>query len=138
MTTNSKDKRTTTLVVIGLGVFVLAVIICAGVSSITNNRRDARSPTPDPYEVFVTVRNTCGVCGTDSPVGAWEAADGRSIILSDNGNYVATFKDGSTSTGTWSVDDGELCLTHAAGTACYAYRQKTDAMKLENAIYIRR
>lgn len=98
------------------------------------------TPTPDPYRVFIQVRNTCGVCGTNSPIGGWEAEDGKSLILSDNGNFVANFTDGTTGSGRWKQDGAQLCLTPSlvGREVCYNYQQKMDAMKLDDAIYIRR
>lgn len=90
-------------------------------------------PTRQPTETFTTVRNDCGLCGTDTVIGGWEATDGRVITLSEDGNYVAFFADGTTARGEWTLVGSELCL----GSACFSYQQKTDAMKLDDAIYIR-
>ena len=96
------------------------------------------TPTPNPFEVFRTVRNDCGTCGTDSPAGGWEAADGRTLILSEKGNYSATFTDGSSLRGTWEQSGSRLCLQTGDAETCFSYQQKVDAMKLDDGIYIRR
>lgn len=97
------------------------------------------TPTPDPFKTFTTVRNSCGVCGTDSPVGGWEAADGRTLILSENGNFVVYFEDDTSMRGEWSLTGSQLCLTTSIGaSSCFSYQQKVDAMKLDDAIYVRR
>lgn len=96
------------------------------------------TPTPNPYEVFTTVRNSCGACGTNSPEGGWEAADGRTLILSENGNYVANFNDGTSLSGEWVLKNNQLCLQTGGAESCFAYQQKVDAMKLDDGIYIRR
>ena len=87
---------------------------------------------------FETVRNDCGMCGTNSVVGGWETEDGRALILSSDGTFTAIVDD-SPMIGKWELGGGELCLLQATGAeSCFTYQQKTDAMKLNNAIYIRR
>jgi len=95
--------------------------------------------TPAAVPAFAEVRNDCGLCGTNSPVGGWETEDGRALILSADGDFTAIFADGATIAGTWSQTAGKLCLESATGSqTCYSYRQRVDAMKLDDAIYIRR
>ena len=89
------------------------------------------------YSGFETVINDCGACGTSSIVGGWETEDGRMIVLSDDGTFTASI-DNSYMMGQWEVDGHDLCLTQATGAVtCLAYEQKIDAMKLDDAIYIR-
>jgi len=133
----------------GLGPLVAAVVMIAIVAALYLNSREqgapwegAAGPTTarpaDVYETFQTVRNECGLCGTDSPVGGWEAEDGRSLILRENGNFTAFFVDGTTMSGTWLVGDTRLCLSpESGGQQCLRYQQKVDAMMLDEAIYIR-
>ncbi len=87
---------------------------------------------------FVEVRNDCGLCGTSSPVGGWESANGRALILNDDSTFIAMFDDGDPMIGNWEKDGSKLCLSLATGAkSCFSYQQKVDAMKLDNAIYIR-
>ena len=92
-------------------------------------------PKTDP---FVEVVNDCGQCGTNSPVGGWEADNGRSIILSSTGIFTASFEDGTSMNGTWEQKGNSICLNSAGAEKCLVYQQKTDAMKLNDLIYIRR
>jgi len=95
--------------------------------------------TPDQFSVFLTVRNSCGACGTDDPVGGWETEDGRMLILSSDRTFTADVGDGSTMRGDWAKAGASLCLLPVSGgKTCFDYAQKVDAMKLDNAIYIRR
>ena len=88
---------------------------------------------------FRTVRNDCGRCGTDSPVGGWESEDGRSLVLNEDKTFVAFFDDGTAMRGDWSQPGAELCLwPTTGGRTCFSYEQKVDAMKLDDGIYIRR
>lgn len=85
------------------------------------------------------VRNTCGSCGTNSPIGGWESTDGRALILSDDGSFLAFFNDGTSMSGEWTRRGSKLCLLPATGgETCFSYEQKIDAMKLDNGIYIRK
>lgn len=88
---------------------------------------------------FREIRNSCGACGTDSPVGGWESNNGRSLILSSNGNFVAYYENGTSLAGEWEQTGRQLCLSLDIGSrSCLRYEQKVDAMKLDDAIYIRR
>lgn len=88
---------------------------------------------------FQEVRNNCGSCGTNSPIGGWESTDGRALILSDDGSFLALFNDGTSMSGDWTRSGGELCLLPSTGgETCFSYEQKIDAMKLDNGIYIRK
>lgn len=106
----------------------------------------APTPTLVPYAASKSsassslneVRNNCGACGTNSPVGGWESTDGRSLILSENGNFTAFLSDGSSMRGTWSQTGNRLCLTTGSVETCFQYQQRLDAMKLDDAIYTRR
>lgn len=115
--------------------FVLAFLLLMGTACANEPKP---TPTPNPYEVFRTIRNNCGSCGTDSPVGGWEAADGRTLTLSENGNYTAFFTDGTSLRGEWELTSNRLCLQTNGAESCFSYQQKVDAMKLDNGIYIRR
>ncbi len=96
-------------------------------------------PSQSSSSGFVTVRNTCGACGTNSPIGGWEKADGQTLILAANGNFTTYYPDGSSISGTWKLTGSQLCLTIYGSTnpQCFSYEQKIDAMKLNDAIYIR-
>ena len=95
--------------------------------------------TLDPFSVFRTVHNSCGACGTDDPVGGWETEDGRMLILNSDKTFTADVGDGSTMRGDWAKAGASLCLLpNAGGQRCFDYAQKVDAMKLDDAIYIRR
>lgn len=124
---------------------ILFVINLAGVgqtSSPAATRRPAATRTPNPYTSFIEVRNNCGACGTSSPVGGWEAVDGRAFALAQNGNYTIFYTDGTSQSGTWELSGRQLCFNITFGSAssdtCFNYQQKIDAMKLDDAIYIRR
>lgn len=92
---------------------------------------------PTAPNSFKAVTNDCGRCGTDSPVGGWEATDGRMLILNESGTFVAYPGDDTTIRGDWSQPGDELCLSAAGARTCLAYEQKVDAMKLDDVIYIR-
>lgn len=97
-----------------------------------------RQPAP-AASGFQEVRNNCGSCGTNSPIGGWESTDGRALILSDDGSFLAFFNDGTSMSGDWTRSGGELCLLPSTGgETCFSYEQKIDAMKLDNGIYIRK
>ena len=52
-----------------IGLAVLGVII----GQVSNLEQGKATPTPDPYRMLsIEVRNTCGACGTNSPIGGWE------------------------------------------------------------------
>lgn len=87
----------------------------------------------DAYEMFREVRNDCGVCGSDSPIGGWEAKDGRTLVLAEHGEFLLTAPNGVTTSGKWRLRDGELCLD----LLCLEYEQRVDAMRLGSRIYIR-
>jgi len=92
----------------------------------------------DPYASFTTVRNDCGACGTHTPVGGWESADGRVIVFDEDGTFTALFPDESPLSGRWDITGSRLCLESALNTSsCFDYEQRVDAMKLNEAIYIR-
>lgn len=118
-----------------VGVVFVVVLILAACGGAAPARP---TPTPDPFVVFQTVRNDCGMCGTNSPAGGWEAADGRALVLNYDGGFVALFTDGTSMTGEWDLTGSQLCLRPAAGgEVCFAYRQRVDAMQLDDGIYIR-
>lgn len=103
------------------------------------NQTRAAMGQANPSSDFETVRNNCGACGTSSVVGGWETEDGRVLVLSENGTFTAIFDEGPPMVGDWQLGGGELCLLLATGAeSCFTYQQKIDAMKLDNAIYIRR
>jgi hypothetical protein len=98
----------------------------------------ARQPAP-AASGFQEVRNNCGACGTNSPIGGWESTDGRALILSDDGSFLAFFNDGTSMSGEWTRSGSELCLLPSTGgETCFSYEQKIDAMKLDSMIYIRK
>lgn len=140
---SQKDKQVVAAVLGLIGLLVVARLLMVAFESEntpTRPRSASRpAPTTDPYTTFTTVRNDCGVCGTDSPVGGWEAADGRMLILSENGTFIADVDDGPALSGEWEVNGRQLCLTHSLGArSCFSYQQKVDAMKLDEGIYIRK
>lgn len=108
-------------------------------SSLANQiARTRAARSVDPYANFTTVRNDCGTCGTDTPVGGWEASDGRILIFDRDGSFTAFFPDESPMTGDWDVVGDRLCLESAFGVGdCFDYEQRIDAMRLDDAIYIR-
>lgn len=118
--------------------FLLCVFLLSACGGTPSRTMSQPTRKPDPYVTFTTVRNECGACGTNSPVGGWEAADGRTLILSSNGTYAANFTDGTSMQGKWEQNGSQLCLEAGSSQTCFSYQQKTDAMKLDNAIYIRR
>lgn len=119
---------------LGAGLVVMAVMAAV----LLGGSGDSGGST-NPPDTFTEVRNTCGLCGTDSPVGGWEAEDGRALVLRENGEYSALLPDGTTAAGTWFVGATRLCLSpDTGGQTCFEREQKMDAMKLDDAIYIRR
>lgn len=62
-----RDAERGTLIILALvGVAVLLGIV----SVLTRDDAPTRTaPTPNPFLTFTTVRNSCGQCGTSSPVG---------------------------------------------------------------------
>lgn len=132
-----------TLLVLG-GVVVLlfigALVVYDNLSSPARPSGAARPvATSNPFGAFTTVRNDCGLCGTDSPIGGWESEDGRALVLNEDKTFVALFADGTSMRGDWSQPGDELCLWPATGgRTCFSYEQKLDAMKLDDGIYIRR
>ncbi len=106
-----------------------------------SDRRTAiatRSAVIDQSEEFTIVRNDCGLCGTNSPVGGWETEDGRALILDANGSFTAIYDDGTSTSGSWEQSGDSLCLLPSVGgEKCFRYGQLVDAMKLDNAVYIR-
>jgi hypothetical protein len=125
------------LVVIGLGnALIDRVSVARSVSTPAVRTRTSTGATGSGLR---EVRNDCGACGTNSPVGGWESANGRSLILSENGRFVAFFEDNTSMGGTWRRSGAQLCLSpESGGESCLSYEQKIDAMKLDEAIYIRR
>lgn len=138
--------------------FLALVMIAIGAMSLIPNRsneRDTRATRNAPLtrvaqtravmrsgegggSTFETVRNDCGLCGTNSVVGGWESEDGRMLILNSDGSFMGNSDDGPLF-GDYTVSGGKLCLILATGAkGCFAYTQKVDAMKLDDAIYIRK
>lgn len=146
--TQSGNTGSNGCLILIVGLIVLYVLIGVG-----NNLID-RMSSPEPTRTTTVrtrtstgtnssglreVRNDCGACGTNSPVGGWESANGRSLVLSENDNFVAFFEDNTSMSGTWQRSGGQLCLSpDLGGRICFSYEQKIDAMKLDDAIYIRR
>lgn len=135
--TNS-DGKTLLILIVGITVaiwFLVAVVL----PRMDKPRATARPPAPsDPYAVFQTVRNDCGMCGTSSPVGGWEARDGRWVVFSANGDFTLS-NDRATISGVWEQNGREICFAPGTGgeSSCLFYEQKTDAMMLGDVIYIR-
>ena len=103
------------------------------------NQTRAAMREANPSSDFEIVRNDCGACGTNSPVGGWETEDGRALVLYEDNTFTAILDEGSPMAGAWEVGGGELCLLLTTGAkSCFSYQQKIDAMKLDNAVYIRR
>ena len=138
----------------GLAFLALVMIAIGAMSLIPNrsNERDTRATRNAPLtrvaqtravmrpsgSTFETVRNDCGLCGTNSVVGGWESEDGRMLILNSDGSFMGNSDDGPLF-GDYTVSGGKLCLILATGAkGCFAYTQKVDAMKLDDAIYIRK
>lgn len=87
-------------------------------------------------EPLRAVRNDCGACGTNSPIGGWETEDGRALVLGADHTFVAL--DGSSTTsGEWERTTSELCLITEELRRCFAYEQNYDAMRLDEAVYVR-
>lgn len=129
------------LLVIGLivGVILFTRIVSSFQDSRTSTIVRPQSTAVQSAATFREIRNSCGACGTDSPVGGWESNNGRSLILSSNGNFVAYYEDGTSLAGEWEQTGRQLCLSLDIGSrSCLRYEQKVDAMKLDDAIYIRR
>lgn len=87
----------------------------------------------DAYKTFMEVRNDCGVCGTDSPIGGWESEDGHTLVLAEDHTFLLTAPNGVEDSGRWRLKGEELCLD----ALCLAYEQRVDAMRLGSRIYIR-
>lgn len=96
-------RRSDTHALFALLGIVLLVVVVGGLRGLTNSseRRLVPTPrsTPNPFVSFTTVRNTCGQCGTSSPVGGWETSDGRALILQDDGGFTVLFADGTSMAG---------------------------------------
>lgn len=120
--------------------FIGALVIYTNLSSPAQPSGAARPvATTNPFAAFTTVRNDCGLCGTDSPIGGWETEDGRTLVLNEDRSFVAVFDDGSSMLGNWVMADGRLCLSPSTGgQSCFDYEQRVDAMMLDDGIYIRR
>lgn len=130
------------IVVLALLLIVVAAFRSCGSDSGSQSTAPARQAAVTrravTSEEFTIVRNDCGLCGTNSPVGGWETEDGRALVLDADGSFMALFDDGTSAVGTWEKSGNELCLSSFAGDeVCQPYRQLVDAMKLGNAIYIR-
>lgn len=109
------------------------------VSQRDRSESSSNTPRTTSSSTFKEVRNDCGECGKASIVGGWESEDGRSLIFTESGRFSANFPDGTRSIGDYEKTTGQLCLLpDSGGRSCLTYQQKTDAMKLEEAIYIRR
>jgi len=123
-------KKTTAIVMLLILVTGLFLVSCG------SSENDTDLPTKAPADT--TVRNNCGQCGTDSPVGGWESANGRTLILSESGSFNAIYEDGSTLNGTWElVGTHRLCLHIGEAETCFSYSQNVDSMKLDGNTYIR-
>lgn len=137
----SPNYRNWLIVVVLMGFVILGglyVFSNQEAERLVRSRPTAR-PSSNPFASFVEVRNDCGACGTDSPVGGWETEDGRSLILNEGGDFSAFFEDGTMMQGEWSQSGSSLCLEPSTGgETCFSYQQKVDAMKLDDGIYIRR
>lgn len=124
-------------------IFLLALTLLVGACrSETVTQTSPPQPTTittDPFRTFVEVRNDCGMCGTDSPIGGWENIDGDAMILDDDNTFLISMAAGGSFGGDWELDGNQLCLLPDTGEdMCFAYEQKIDAMTLDNAIFIRR
>lgn len=96
-----------------------------------------RPGEPTVSSGLAAVRNDCGQCGTDSPVGGWENDAGDALILNEDGTYLA-LTDGAQTTGAWELSGLFLCLTPDGGAVeCQRYRQNIDAMSLGTVLFIR-
>jgi len=127
------------VVVAAIGIFMIAIGYYSTMKDVRKSSVPQATRAIPSSSDFETVRNDCGACGTNSVVGGWETEDGRALILSENGTFTAMFDDGPPMVGDWELGGGELCLLLDTGAqSCFSYQQKVDAMKLDNAIYIRR
>lgn len=141
----STERMLLYLVVFIAVVFLIALAALNRIQDRPNARLDDRIARTraaelarDPYASFTTVRNDCGACGTNTPVGGWESADGRVIVFEEDGAFTAFFPDESPLSGRWDITGDRLCLQSALNTSsCFDYEQRIDAMKLNEAIYIR-
>lgn len=131
----------------GLLIVVVLLVVVFGAIRLVQQDDSSRRPvyispaTPDQFQVFTEVRNNCGACGNNSPVGGWENRNGDAMILNANKTFTIIMADGSSFDGDWTTNRGnlELCLLPNVGdTQCFAYEQKVDAMTLDGAIFIRR
>ena len=109
----------------------------AGTVTAATSTAAAIPPAPTSSRLDMVV-NTCGQCGTDSPVGGWESEDGRALVLMSDRSALILTRDGKTFPGKWERNGFELCLSIGEEHECYAYEQNIDAMRLDNALYIRR
>lgn len=139
-----KDVRAARiLVALVLLLIVVGVVRACSIDNDSQSAARTRSAAATRRAVtsdeFTVVRNDCGLCGTNSPVGGWESEDGRALILDADGSFIALFGDGTSMSGAWEQDSSELCLSPAVGgEVCNSYRQLVDAMKWGDAVYIRR
>lgn len=133
----------------GVAGCLVAILLLIGVFALAQLLGRANNPQPssrqtvvrtvEPAAALREVRNSCGACGTDSPVGGWESTNGRTLFLAENGNFSAYFEDDTSMSGTWRLSGDRLCLSpDIGGDTCFDYEQKIDAMRLDDALYIRR
>lgn len=142
--TQSRENVRAARILVALFLLLLAVgvIRACGPNAAGQSAAPTRSAAATRRAVtsdeFTIVRNDCGLCGTNTPVGGWESEDGRALIFDADGSFMALFDDGTSMTGEWEQSGDSLCLSSAVGDeTCHRYRQLVDAMKLGDAIYIR-
>lgn len=127
-----KSKLATSIIIIAvvLGAVLLAFYIGRGDVTVTVGAG------------LREVRNDCPDCGRQGVVGTWSSDDNGATIIFSNDNTFILERAGNTLRGTFERSGDELCLVASEGSEtagyCYDYVQATDAMKLDDAIYIRR
>ena len=120
----------------------LTLLVNSACQTQATTQSSASQPTAtstDPFSTFTEVRNDCGLCGTDSPIGGWENDDGDAMILNNDNTFFISMAAGGSFGGDWELIGNHLCLKPETGEdMCFTYEQKVDAMTLDNAIFVRR
>lgn len=141
----NKSKSRDGFSIPGFLLFIGLVLLLFGALVLISRSDDSRHPaaprpqaTVDPFRVFTTVRNDCGACGTDSPVGGWENGNGDAMIINADRTFFVSMASGDSFGGDWQLSGNKFCLVQPGEIVCFDYKQKVDAMTLDGAIFIRR